>query len=380
MKIKVESGVAKVLAYVLTIALTFIAPIVTLGNQYESNDIAFYITEENIHELWDNLFDEAYDDHEFKFTEEAVNIFWQRLYDDSLEYIETLTEEEWAEIEREFEEQQQADQYFLDNFSPELLWEHYVEENPQVLRMRGEQVEEVKERINEVYEIIISMGLNILPSGAYMDIDPFVYDFVGGSVAAWTRHFSDQDGLGAAARTGIIADGAVASTRSQRQYPNDGMRRDAYRHYSWNYLGVTNPTVGATLNTRQANTRIFTTNRELASLIIRQNPSLNVTSINATQQTQGRQIRQNVLNMNRASWHALTNASNATRDDLMDLWNNHWGRVDGANQGLGVHNLHSDFVRRWNNTAPTSGLQRTNTSMTVARRNYLWDNNMHRPN
>ena len=251
MKRKLENTVTKVVASVLAIILTLqmIVPVLAFENQDQSRETIIYVTEESIDAVWDKLFDEEYDHHEFNFPEEAVDAFWQRLYDDAIAYLANLTDEEWADMEREFEEQQQAEQYFWDNFSPELLWEHYVRENPEVLRMHNEEFEdeEIKERIDEIYEEIISSGL-------YQEIAPFnlVYDIAGGAIAAWTRNFSDADGLGAVARSGIMADGAVAANRSSRQYPNNALRQDA-----WNYLAVTNPVVGLTAAARSRAQHVY---------------------------------------------------------------------------------------------------------------------------
>ena len=335
-----------------------------------------YITSSNLDRIWHKLFDSSYDSINFVFIEDGLDSFWERLFFEAEQYTASLSAEEWYEIYAAFELQQQEEAYFWENLSPEFLWNYYIEANPTILLQRGSAIEETKERILQTYN-------NMILARDRESITAFSgYSITGGAVAAWTRNFNDEDGLGATARNAINADGLAAINRSEIRYTADAdaLRRDAYRHYSWNYLAVTNPLVGITRNNRVANTRIFTTNRELASMIVRANPNLNATNITAQLQTTGRAARNAILQMNRASWHEATNASNATRDDLMDLWNNYWGRVDGAGQSAFVPNLHSDFVTRWNNTTATSGIQRTNASMTLARRNHLFDNDMHRPN
>ena len=66
---------------------------------------------------------------------------------------------------------------------------------------------------------------------------------------------------------------------------------------------------------------------------------------------------------------------------FMDLWNNHWGRVDG----IGANNnqiRHQRFVERWyrtGNTGLARGRGTAATSMPLSRQRHLWDNRWHRP-
>jgi len=393
---RVKNTLTKTVASILTITfmLQVATPILAFGNQYQNIDTTIYVTEESLDDVWDSLFDEEYEDYEFEFTEEGLDAFWDRVFEEAYEYVESYTDKEWAEIEREFEERQEEEAEFLSNLSPESLWESYVDANPEVQDMNQEAIESLQEDIQELYEVISHDEFDVMIQEFYESFGDYegtvvsryqgiqatsAYSITGGAVAAWTNNFSIEDGLNFATRRAIELTGSHAAVEANRFYGNNAMRQDAFRHYGWNFRASIDMTVGANLTARRNNARIFTTNRELASIIIRRDPNLNTTNITAARERTGRQVRQTVLSLSRASWHSATNASNSTRDDLMDLWNNHWGRHDAGVSGASLGNIHSRFVTRWNGNGALTGIQRTNTTMTLARRNHLFDNRWHRP-
>lgn len=347
-------------------------PTMAQASQYQNVE---NVSEAEIDAIWEKLFDEKYEGYEFDLTDAHRAAIWQRMYEKAVAYTDSLTDEEFAEIERELEEQKQIDQYFWDNLSPELLWDSYVEDNPEVLRMRSGEKIEIKEALTELYENLKSKDV------ASMNLDENIAPFysIGGVTGFWTANFSTLDGLSAATRTAINFIGGTATTTSNNAFTSTDMRRDGFRHWLWNFLSVRDITVGANQSTRIQRTRNFTTNRELATMIVRNNSTLNTSSPSTAQITQARSIRSNILNMNATAWRNLLNDVRG-RDDQMDLWNNHWGRVDG--QTTSTVTNQQRFQNRWNGTGNT-GLVRGNgtgaTEMSTGRQTHLFNSGWHRP-
>jgi hypothetical protein len=257
---------------------------------------------------------------------------------------------------------------FLSSLNPETIWEAYLDENPEITyrRMSKGKLSEIKREVNTLFETMTVDGIN---SPKYISSSYIP----SSALLAYTRHFSGHDGVGVVGRTAIEANGNSASNDAASVFPNDAMRQDAYRHYLWNFSAVRNIAVHVTQDGRIRSTRIYTTNRELATNILRRFPDLNVAEPTATQLATALNLRNNFFNRTFAQWDALF-TDEGGRDDLMDLWNNVRGRQDGVtgpNQPLTL------FNNRWDaNTVIRSNRP---IDVTPARRQTIWINSWYVP-
>jgi len=299
-------------------------------------------------------------DENWQLTETEIEILWAELL---AEAEAAVTVEQLAEIDSWMA----AEEMFFANVTLDSLWEEFILDNPEVFELGDYEIRNVKNRIAELYEYLITANT---PIGVYENLMP-ANTPITGAIDAYTRAFSRTDGLtNLIVRTSIEANGAVAAAEAWILF--SGMRQDAFRHYYWNLLSVRDIGVGITQNGRINSTRIFTTNRELATNILRRNPSLNVSNPTAQQIATATNLRTTLLNANLATFNALFGTA-AARDDLMDLWNNEMGRVDGARIGVALWM----FNTRWNeNTLIRSN---TTTDVTAARRQQIFNNGWHRP-
>jgi len=352
-------------------------------NGHDSYHFDFLVTEDNVEELWHKFFDEQYNDLVFKFTEAGSQAFWDNLHRIAVEEVNMMSEEELAEIERELEQRRQEEEHFWENLSPEFLWELYVKDNPQVLRMRSDEVSELKEAVKKSYYDLIKwreyQGIDDISAGAAF--------WANAALETWTNQFAADAGVSLAARqrmtiiAGIAwADARITST--QEGWGWGSWREDAYRHWLWNATSVRDPGVGSTQAQRVTNTRIFTTYREIVTYIHRHETSLRTTNPTAAQLQMGRNMRNAYLNMNQATWVSESfwglNTPNG-RAEQMDLWNNHWGRFDGV---AGAPTL-ARFNTRWNDTSLINGLVRSDTTafanMEIGRQRHIHSSGWHRP-
>jgi hypothetical protein len=166
---------------------------------------------------------------------------------------------------------------------------------------------------------------------------------------------------------------ACAQSIAASAFPNNLMQQDAYRHYLWNFNAVRNVMVHVTQDGRIRSTRIYTTNRELATNILRRFPALNVDNPTASQLATALNLRSDFFNRSLVQWEAFF-TDEGGRDDLMDLWNNEHGRQDGVtgpNQPLTL------FSGRWD--ANTVIRSNDPTDVTPARRQTIWANRWYVP-
>ena len=245
-----------------------------------------------------------------------------------------VTPEQIAEIEKQMVEEEN----FFSNLTPYTLWEVFIEDNPEVLESRA-AIRDVWQEIEKLYDYMIS-------TSSVMPISPMSNSPLTGGIESYTRALSQADGLtNLVVRSAIEASAATAATTARSIYPNNRWRQDAFRHYLWNFTAVQNTLVGITQNGRVNSARIYTTNRELATNIMRRTPSLNVSNPNANQRVTMVNLRNIILNSNFTMWESFFTTAGG-REDLMDLWNNEKGRIDGLIfSGRGAHPA---FVNRWN--------------------------------
>jgi len=347
------------LAIIMVLPIFMPLRIVT-ANEYNVQD---ELTEAEIDVIWEMMTDEDYEHYDIYLTEVERDAFVERLINNAEYYVANLSDNELAEIAIELEEFHAEEAYFWENLSPEFLWEMYVEDNPEVLVMRSGMDVAIRAELNDMYETLVSNYASIAPTDFYV---PGFNNAVG----VWTRQFSIDDGLSHTNISTIEAigiDAAVISTAAGVLPGWNTMRVDAYRHWLWNSMSVSNLAVGANATTRYNRTRIMTTNRELASIMFDSQPSLITTTPTAQQLAMGRYLRIATLGLNQVGWRNLLNTYNG-RHHQMDLWNNYWGRVDGL--------ANNNFNPRWNSTDSNTGLVRGNgavaTEMSVARQNRLW--------
>ena len=294
-----------------------------------------------------------------------------------------VTSEQIAEAYRIMEETKQ----FFSALSPESLWEAYLAENlvqkssipkqtyvlyntinPE-LSSRGMTEGELSETKREVKALYVEMkAVNTLSSSniATSGIAPSYIST--NALLTYTRHFSGHDGVGVVGRTAIEASGNSAQNDAASACPNDTMRQDAYRHYLWNFRAVRNLAVHVTQGGRINSTRIYTTNRELVTNILRHTSALNVENPTPHQLATALNLRNNFFNRSFTDWDTLF-PSEGGREDLMDLWNNEFGRQDGV---TGPNEPLVLFDSRW--AANTVIRSEEPTDVTLARRHTIWVN------
>jgi len=364
---KIVRGLLAIIIATTSVFMPFEALVLANENITQSERL----TEAELDILWDKMSDENYSDYEFDLTDAERDALWQRLIGDAETYVENLSEEKIIEIEAELEAFYEAEEYFLENLSPEFLWELYVEENPEVLRMRNGIETVIEEEINTMYETLAAEHHGVI------EVSPFFSPGGNTPVGFWTRRFSQDDGVSQGNIAAIEAEGLVARTMAERERRSSGwseMREDAFRHWLWNHLSVRATTVGLNATTRYNRTRIVTTNRELATAIFQAQPSLETASPTANQLAMGRYLRIVLVNLTQVGWRNMMNTPSG-RDVQMDLWNNYWGRRDGANFGP-MNNALRQFNDRWNSTAVNTGLVRGTgtgaTAMSIARQDRIW--------
>ncbi|MCL1948457.1 MAG: hypothetical protein FWF59_01805 [Turicibacter sp.] len=350
----------------------------------------FHITADSLEVYFDKLFDEYYGDYNFYISDEAVEMIWKSIYESALAEFKMLSPEEIAELEREVKEFELEEQYFWDNLSLDFLWEQYVIDNPTILSRGNFQVEEIQSELNELYNLLTTSNefQNIFPSSIPLN----------STSERWTRFLANDAGLSVTVRTAIEAQGLIANNEAARARRDNGWvaggnREDAYRHWLWNGLSINANSVGNTQALRTSRTRAFTTYREIASFIIRHayilhgvnvNTNSSVANVTAAQNSIVRTMRNYFLSMNQTAWmrtRANSGGMNTAngRTEQMDLWNNHWGRIDG----LAATPTLARFNQRWNIYEGHNGLVHSNgtgiSQMNATRQRHLHSSGWHRP-
>lgn len=293
-----------------------------------------------------------------------IEAFWAQAL---TEAEAAVTSSQIAEIESTMAEEEK----FYTNLTPETLWEEFIKDNPEVFQLSASEIEYIKQKIKELYNYITP---NSTMSTTF-EVAPLSTPFTS-AIEVYTRGFSREDGLTNLVVLSAIEKNAVnAWAAAPIMYPNNTWQQDAYRHYFWNFAAVQDILVGITQNGSVNSTRIHTTNRELATNILRRNPHLNVANPTASQIATALNLRNNILNSSTFSaWDVFFNSAGG-REDLMDLWNNEQGRVDGVS--IPDRLLHGAFSKRWNeNTVIKSN---STTDVTLSRRQHIFNNRWHRP-
>ena len=232
-------------------------------------------------------------------TEAEKEAFWAEIL---REAEATVTPEQIAEAYRIMEETEK----FFSSLNPETIWEAYLDENPEISgrRMSKGELSEIKREVNTLFE--------------KMTVDDIISpnSISSSALLAYTRHFSGHDGVGVVGRTAIEVNGNSAQNDAASAFPNNAMQRDAYRHYLWNFSAVRDVAVYITQNGRIRSTRIYTTNRELATNILRRFPTLDVANPTANQLATALNLRNNFFNRTFAQWMPFL----LTKGGEMILW------------------------------------------------------------
>jgi len=318
-------------------------------------------------------------------SEQQIDAFWGEIL---REAEAAVTSEQIAEAYRIMEETEQ----FFSALSPESLWKAYLAENlvqknsipkqtyvsyntinPDLSSrdVSEGELSETKREVKALYDEI--KADNTLSSSSIsthsISTSSIATNYISTDVLLrYTRHFSGHDGVGVVGRTAIEASGNSALRDAAIAFPNEAMRQDAYRHYLWNFRAVRNSAVHLIQGGRINSTRIYTTNRELVTNILRRSPTLNVANPTPHQLATALNLRNNFFNRTLADWNALfLNAEG--RDELMDLWNNEFGRRDGV---TGPNEPLTLFNSRW--AANTVIRSNAATDVTSARRQTIWFN------
>jgi ABC-type maltose transport system permease subunit len=351
----------------------------------------FFVTVENFDNYFDKFFDIDFEDYRFYIEEEAIEKIWTTIFNNALAEVAMMTMEEVEVALNEIEEAELEEKYFWENLSPEFLWQQYMIDNPSVISMHRGEINEIKQELFELYEFLTMQN-------QYERIAPQSID-ADGPIRRFTRLFAADAGQSLAVRTAIEAQGTLAindavTARNNNGWPAGGHREDAFRHWVWNARSVRASTVGNTQALRTSRTRTYTTYREIASFVVRHgyilhgiNMHISTTNANITvaQNRVARTLRNYFLAMNQTAWMRTTansggmNTANG-RSEQMDLWNNHWGRVDGVAGAPTV----ARFNQRWNVATGNTGLVRSNSltgtaQMNETRQRHLHSQGWHRP-
>ena len=272
-----------------------------------------------------------------------------------------------AQIERE------RDEFFTD-ITFERIWDMLLYEHPyrfeqmtedEILSKKQEREARHEEWALFMEEGYIDDGLTMYSSGISpsLDLTGIMQDEL--QLRRFIDVLSLEDGISFSDLQELQEIGdraAVDAWLSFRDTP-DEMKRDAYRHYIWNFRG--------TRATSERAARIYTTNRELVSNMLRQHSTISTdTAV---------EVRNNkIFNLPYSEWNALFTGSSG-RDDLMDLWNNEQGRRDGSDSSLSDSLI---FTRgRFNRLFDSGALVRNNSAVQLppARRFTIWEDKLYRP-
>ena len=160
----------------------------------------------------------------------------------------SVTPEQIAAIKRMLAEEEA----FFANLTPESLWDAWLLENPDVfmLGLSEREMFALQQRVVAQHEMIAATN----------QVSPL---FFGNWHRDIARAFSSEDGLSAVTRTFIEAVGFEAVLETNLAFPGgrySEYRRDAFRHYWWNFRSVQDILIGISQDGRVRSTRIYTTN------------------------------------------------------------------------------------------------------------------------
>lgn len=278
----------------------------------------------------------------------------------------SVTPEQIAAIGRMLAEEEA----FFANLTPESLWDAWLLENPDVfmLGLSEREMFALQTRVVAQYEMIAATN----------QVSPL---FFGNWHRDIARAFSSEDGLNVVTRSLIEGLGALAVAETNLVFPGDRYtehRRDAFRHYFWNFMSVQDIAIGITQAGRIRSTRIYTTNYELARTVARFMPEL-ITSELAPLLAEALAFRQLILDSrNFVAWSAFFNLDCAhsahALNDIMDLYNNEMGRRDGASSGIFSPSLLSQFNSRW-----SAGTLVRNLNESQGRKRFIFDSWLDHP-
>jgi len=232
----------------------------------------------------------------------------QRLEEMLREAREAVTPELRAEVARIREE---IDEFF-DNLSYETIWQALLDEYPDMFeQMSEDELQSKSNYIEEALEAWLTANLT-RDSEASLQVfgsNIFFYEL--------TRVFSRRDGMSTVSMFFVEVSGLNAALVATYRYPGERYmwEQKALRHYLWNFH-----TVRDAFGT-QNNARIYTTNHELATIILGRHTTDNYEAV---------AFRELLFTKEFEEW-----------DDVFALW---WGPPDI--RYLGVDSL-MDF---WNNT------------------------------
>lgn len=278
----------------------------------------------------------------------------------------SVTPEQIAAIGRVLAEEEA----FFANLTPESLWDAWLLENPDVFRLGLSEREmfALQQRVVAQYEMIAATN----------QASPL---FFGNWHRDIARAFSSEDGLNVVTRSLIEGLGALAAVETNLVFPGGGYseyRKDAFRHYFWNFMSVQDIAIGITQAGRLRSTRIYTTNYELARTVARRMPQL-ITSELAPLLAEALAFRQQILgSRNFVEWSAFFNLncdhSFHALHDIMDLYNNEMGRRDGVASGTSSPTPHAQFNSRW-----SAGTLVRNLDEAQGRKRFIFDNWLDHP-
>ncbi|MCL2212520.1 MAG: hypothetical protein FWB93_01630 [Oscillospiraceae bacterium] len=274
--------------------------------------------------------------------------------------VANVTNEQLAEIAAH----RQAEEDFLANLSPETMWIEWLKDNC-VQDLTRAEVRYVREKIDKLYIQMSAQPDAMDVMGEATNSTPLARN-----IEVWTRRFSEIDGLtNRVVIAAIESYGVMRGADAQMNFPNDRWRRDAFRHYAWNFFAAGSIAVGVSVTGRMNSTRIYTTNREMVTMVFRHLPHLDVANPTDLQIATGIQFRTIVLTKRHFDlWTPHFNCS-LGREDLMDLWNNEMGRQDATLPNAAAL---SQFNIRWNNRS----IIRSNSTadVTLAIRQQIFNN------
>ena len=377
----IKNNIFSILA--LTMIANNVTPVFASFSEYYQYSVNFTI--EDLDKLWEKLTNQENKPKGLTLTDEIINALWVRVIENAMYQTTKLSQDELYVIEVFINEMKDEEQYLKDNLSPELLWKLYIEENPEILKKRGNQIDIIKEDLYNVYEIMVY--------NQFQEIEPMVsddFDWVNQPLANWTRIFSRRDGLLQSSITAIESRGTASAALARIAFPFERHRQGAYRHWLWNHDSVRHTSVGSTLAQRTQRTRIYTTNREIATAVMRHArtnfPCPNIDVMNPTAQSVNTmfEIRQSLLGLNQWGWVYMMNTERG-KEEQMDLWNNYWGRRDGVSFVGGSPGAEpiDQFNTRWVSTASNTGLARgpyyLPNNMRTNRQQRIWSQGKHFP-
>ena len=291
-----------------------------------------------------------------------------------------VTPEQRAEVERIREE---IDEFF-DNLSYETIWQALLDEYPDMFEQMSE--DELQSKSNYIEEALGAWVLfeeEQLTANLSRDSDASL-QVLGSNIffSELTRVFSRIDGMSTVRMFFVEVAGLIAARDATYRYPGERYmwEQKALRHYLWNFY-IVRDVFGT-----QDSARIYTTNHELATIILFRHTddhtvAKNYRDLILTQRCTDNCRERPPCRGPFGKWIVFfanrTWGNNDVRflgtDSLMDFWNNEKGRQDGANYSIRL--------------PLTSFYERYDAGTLIRRRNYvsyevretIWENKWYVP-